>query len=52
MAKAPVKVEIARHPEFRVIHVDGAMVGLTPDDGLMKFYLDIIEPKIKPPGYF
>ena len=47
MAKVPPRYEIAMHPEFKVIYVNGAFGGLKADEGFMKFYLDIVKPGIK-----
>ena len=44
------KMEITKHPEFRVIYVTGVFGSLKGDEGFMKFYLDMIEPKVKVGG--
>lgn len=50
MAQKPPKIDIAKHPEFRVIYVNGVFGAIKADEGFMKFYLDIVEPKIKVGG--
>ena len=50
MAKTPPKIEITKHPEFRVIHINGVFGSIKADEGFMKFYLDIVEPRIKAGG--
>ena len=50
MASAPPKITLSKHPEFKVIHVNGAWILLKPDEGFMKFFLDIAEPKIRTGG--
>ena len=50
MTKQPPKIEITKHPEFRVIHASGVFGAVKADEGFIKFYLDIIEPKIKVGG--
>jgi len=50
MAKTPPKIDITKHPEFRVIHINGFFGTLNPDEGVIKFYLDIAEPRIKAGG--
>jgi hypothetical protein len=47
MAKATPKIEITKHPEFRVVYVSGVFGAVKGDEGFMKFYLDIVEPKVK-----
>jgi len=46
LAKPPLKVTLSKHPEFKVIHVNGALIAAKADEGFMKFFLDILEPKI------
>jgi len=50
MARTPPKIDITKHPQFRVIHISGFFGGLHPHEGEIKFYLDIAEPKIKAGG--
>jgi len=50
MTKAPPKIDITKHPEFKVIHVTGVFGSVKADEGFMKFYLDIVEPRIKAGG--
>ena len=41
------KIEISKHPEFRVIHANGIFGGVNPNEGSIAFYTDILEPKMK-----
>jgi len=50
MSKTPPKFDITKHPQFRVIHIDGFFGGLNPQTGDIKFFLDIAEPRIKTGG--
>lgn len=50
MAKPPPQIDIVKHPEFRVIHVSGVFGAIRADEGFIKFYLDIVEPRIKAGG--
>ena len=51
MAKKPMpKIEITKHPEFRVVHVTGAFGSLKADEGFIQFYCDVLEPRIKSGG--
>lgn len=50
MAQATPKIETTKHPEFRVIHVNGVFGAVKADEGFLKFYLDIYEPRIKAGG--
>ena len=50
MAKTPPKIDITKHPEFRVAHINGVFGAIKADEGFMKFYLDIVEPRIKVGG--
>jgi hypothetical protein len=50
MAKTPPRIEITKHPEFRVIHINGFFGVLNPHEGDIKFYTDIAEPRIKSGG--
>ena len=55
MAKPPLKhpnIVLTKHPDFKVVHVDGAWILLKGDEGFMKFYLDIVEPEIKASGRY
>lgn len=42
--------ELSKHPEFRVVHINGFYGGLSPTEGRLQFFTDIIEPKIKSGG--
>jgi len=50
MSTTPLHIHLTKHPEFKVIHVNGALIALKADEGFMKFFLDIVEPKIKTGG--
>jgi len=50
MSKTPPKIDITKHPEFRVVHVNNFLGTLNTNEGTIKFYLDIIEPRIKTGG--
>lgn len=50
MAKTPPKIDITKHPDFRVAHINGFFGGLNADEGQIKFYLDIAEARIKSGG--
>jgi hypothetical protein len=50
LATPSPNVTLTKHPDFRVIHVNGAWILLKPDEGFMKFYLDVVEPKITEAG--
>jgi hypothetical protein len=41
------KIELSSHPEFRVIHTNAFFGGLSPIEGRITFYTDIIIPKMK-----
>lgn len=41
------KFELSNHPDFRVIHINAFFGGLSPVEGRITFYTDIIEPKMK-----
>jgi hypothetical protein len=45
-------MEITKHPEFKVIHINGVFGSLGPDEGRITFYTDIVEPRIKTGGQF
>jgi len=45
--KAIPKIDITKHPEFRVVHVTGAFGSLKADEGFIQFYCDILEPRMK-----
>jgi hypothetical protein len=48
--KQPLKFEITSHSGFRVVHINHFFGGLSPVEGRITFYTDIIEPKIKVDG--
>lgn len=48
--KPAPKIEITKHPEFRVAHVNGIFGALTPLEGRIRFYTDMIEPRVKVGG--
>ena len=50
MARATPTIDITKHPDFRVVHITGVFGSLKADEGFMKFYLDIVEPRIKVGG--
>jgi len=50
MAKTPPKIDIVKHPEFRVIYASGFFGTVNALEGQIKFYLDIAEPRIKAGG--
>lgn len=50
MAQKPPKIDIAKHPDFKVIHVNGVFGAVKADEAFMKFYLDILEPETKVGG--
>lgn len=50
MAKTPPKIDITKHPQFRVVYASAYWGTLNPFEGVIKFYLDIIEPRIKTGG--
>lgn len=50
MSKKPSKIEITKHPDFKVVYASGVFGALKADEGLIKSYLDIVEPKIKANG--
>lgn len=48
--KTPIKLpkfELSSHPDFRVVHINAFFGGLSPFEGRLTFYTDIIEPKMK-----
>jgi hypothetical protein len=45
--KKTSKIEIAKHPEFRVITANQFFGGLFPNEGQIQFYTDIIEAQMK-----
>jgi len=51
--KKPVpKIVITKHPEFRIAHINGIFGTLTPLEGRISFYTDMMEPRIKEGGNF
>jgi hypothetical protein len=44
------KMELSKHPDFRVVHVNAFFGGLNPMEGNIMFYTNILEPKIKEGG--
>lgn len=50
MAKAPPKIDVTKHPDFKVIHASGVFGTLNAQEGVLKFYTDIIEPRSKTGG--
>ena len=50
MARAPLKIEITKHPEFKVVFASGVFGAIKADEGFIKFYLDIVETRIKSGG--
>ena len=50
MARTPPTINMTTNPQFRVIHATGFFGGLNPDEGGIKFFLDIIEPRLKAGG--
>jgi len=49
LKKAP-KIETSAHPDFRVVHINAFFGGLSPLEGRITFYTDILEAKIKENG--
>ena len=47
MANAPPKIDVTKHPDFKVIHANGVFGTLNAQEGVLKFYTDIIEPRSK-----
>jgi hypothetical protein len=52
MSRTPPRMEITKHPDFKVVHVNGVFGGLNPNQGNIIFYTDIIEPRCKTGGKF
>ena len=50
MAKKPLKIDVTKHPEFKVVYANGVFGAVKADEGFMKFYLDIMEPRMKAGG--
>ncbi len=50
MAKIIPRTDITKHPDFRVIFASGALASVKGDEGFLKFYIDVVEPKIKAGG--
>jgi len=44
------KIELSKHPAFRVVHVNGFFGGLSPVEGRITFFTDILEPTMKANG--
>jgi hypothetical protein len=42
--------ETSQHSEFRVVHVNAFFGGLSPEEGRIIFYTDILEPRMKTGG--
>ncbi|MCW4024715.1 MAG: hypothetical protein NWF01_06730 [Candidatus Bathyarchaeota archaeon] len=40
------KFELSSHPDFKVIHVNAFFGGLSPLEGRIIFYTDILQPKM------
>jgi hypothetical protein len=45
--RKPPRVEIAKNPNFRVVHSNGIFGGLNPVEGSIAFFTDILEPKMR-----
>jgi hypothetical protein len=43
-------MEVTNNPQFRVVHINAFFGGLSPIEGRIKFYTDILETRIKPDG--
>jgi hypothetical protein len=44
------KIEVSNHSQFRVVHINAFFGGLSPIEGRISFYTDILEPKMKTDG--
>src|SRR3989337_36623 len=44
------RIETSTHPEFRVVHINEFFGGVSPIEGRITFYTDILEPKMKTDG--
>jgi hypothetical protein len=45
--KQPPLFELTSNSEFRVVHINAFFGGLSPVEGRITFYTDILEPRIK-----
>ncbi|MEX2737637.1 MAG: hypothetical protein Q6356_001020 [Candidatus Wukongarchaeota archaeon] len=54
MAKKPPskipKIEVSTNSEFRVVHINAFFGGLSPVEGSITFFTDILEPRMKAGG--